>query len=438
MTTPEAHLATPVQAAWQQAFGGALAPRETPLTARLGSDSKPLWWRRSLRVVRDVAIGFAVIAAIPLTTISVMGSSNWSTNSLRDRVVELARVRPLGVAVDPSISPIAAGEALHRLAPPKPREGDGQRVIVPDVLPWEAAPLDATLFDGRRSTWWAGPNPSEMLTTAPAFSPAEMAWLKAMAEAPMWQDVERVARAKSIDIYGAMLETPLGANSSAVTPFLSTRRLRVIGEAGVARAAYYEAIGQPARAEEALRTIVSFGFAMVDNGIWFLDAMAGRIAVERGRSALRELGLLHGDARLVALAAPFSSKSGVSRVPFAERVENATRDLTDATLPRSFRFEQYSLLRYSTCSTMRGTILGLSDQEEAAVEEARRTLPRFESERGVLDYMDRRFDASIRAIPPGGALRAIVQGAAEVTSAVTGNPRIAACTRMASSSFDSR
>ena len=442
MTTPEAHLATPVQAAWQQAFGGALAPcasglgsDSTPPTV-LGSAStpwssppKPSWWRRALRVARDVALGFAVIATIPLATIKLVGAPAWSVSSVRERVVEISRVRPLAVAIDPSISPIAAGEALYRLAPPQSPSNASVKAITPDELPWERQALDAKLFEGRRSNWWAGPDAAKLLRNGgPGFSPEELAWLKQVADAPFWKDVQLVARAKAIDIYGAMLSEPLTTDTRP--PLLSIRRVRQIAEAGIARAMYFEAIGESRRAEESLREIVSMGFAMVDNGTWILDALGGRIAIDMGRSGLHALGTLHGDDALIAASAPFSAKYKPDRLPSSERQANAVRDLNDPSLPRSFRFEQYGLMNYSVCGSIPRVLFGLRAEETAAMANARGGLSRFDSERALLDYMDHRIALPVSEPTRSSALTSIIDGAAQLTSAVTGNPRIEGCTRL--------
>lgn len=439
MTTPEAHLATPDEAAWQQAFGGALggalAPREARgaapgvVDATTSPAAKPSWWRRGLRMARDVAMGFTLIAAIPLTTIHLVGAPAWKIGSVRERVTEINRVRPLSVTADASISPIAAGEALHRLAPPRLPSQASLKPSTPDELPWERQPLEARLFEGRRSNWWAGPDPVKLLKVGkPSFSPDELAWLKQLAEAPLWKDVALVAHAKQIDIYGAMLSAPL--TSETDPPLLSIRRIRQISEAGIARAMYFEAIGEPRRAEESLREIVSFGFALVDNGTWILDALGGRIAVDIGRNGLHALGALHADDALTAASAPFTAKYRADTRSLAERQATAVRDLSDPSLPRSFRFEQYGLMNYSVCGSIPRVLTGLSAEESAAVATARAQLPRFASERALLDYMDHRIMLPISETGSASALTSIIEGAAQITSAVTGNPRIASCTRL--------
>jgi hypothetical protein len=439
MSTPEARIATPLQAPWQQAMGGGLAARAASSVPRVehadegAAAAGRAWWRTGLRVMRDVGIGFALIAAIPLAAIGVLGPAEWITNSTRDRVVEMARVRPLGAPRDAAITPIAAGEALYRLAPPKNESGLVMKPVVADSLPWAGAlPADG-LFANHRSTWWGGPDATTVIERAAAgYSVDEIAWLKQIADAPIWRDVDLVAKAPAIDVDGARLAVPLDpAKPWLYPPTTATQRLRTIASAGVARAAYYVTQHDYASADAALRSVVSLGFALVDNGTSFLEALTGRVLVDIGRNGMRQLAAIDGRNDVYALAAPFRSNPDARRTPMAVRESNAVRFLADHTLPRSFRFEQYGLVAYSTCTQLSAVITGPSAAAVAAMEDARRTLPRFDSERTMLEVQGHRVDAIVNTVQPDNALTSIVVGAAEVTSAVTGNPRIATCARFA-------
>lgn len=420
-------------------MGGGLAapaassvPRPAEQDAR-AADAPRVWWRTALRVARDVGIGLALIASVPLMTIGVAGAPEWTSNAVRDRVVEIERVRPLGVQSDPSITPTAAGEALHRLAPPQPRHGVPLKDIQPDVLPWmETAPLAPSRFVGERSVWWPGPNASQVIAqAAKGFTTEERAWLQRTAEAPLWRDVEIVARARQIDVQGAMLTRRIDpASPDEIPPTLPMQRLRQIAEAGVARAAYYVSHKEYGRAEEALRTVVSLGFALVDNGTSFFDAVTGRMLVDIGRSGLQQLATVQGRADLLAMAAPFRKKPDARRIPIAQREADAVEQLRDASLPRSFRYEQYGLVTYSACTSVKRVLVGQSAQAIAALDDARRALPRFLSEQDMLDYTANRIDVLSHVVEPRNALGQVINGAAAVTSAITGNPRIETCTRL--------
>jgi hypothetical protein len=448
MTTPDTRLATPMQA-WQQAMGAGLATVSRVGAAAVTATSdttvsatpRRSWWSRGLRVLRDVALGLSLVAAIPLATIHYLGAPEWSANSISDRMAEVARIRPLAATVDPRITPRDAGMALLRLVPAKGSKDIPVREVASDNLPWRGATLPAALFADARSTWWPGPQSIKVIEgAARGYSAAEMAWLKDIADAPLWRDADLVARAAQVDIYGARLAGPIqNVSPEAQIPTVSMRSLREIAEAGVARAAYYVAIKDLAKADDALRTVVSLGLVLMDDGVTFLDGLTGRVIVDIGRGGMRQLAAIDGRADVYAVAAPFAPRRGASmRLSFAEREERALRDLSDPSLPRAFRFEQLGLLSYASCTSVRKVLVGNSAAEEAAIVDARATLPRFASEREVMEHMQRRVDALNRPATSSDGIGRLIQGAAEVTSALTGNERIASCTRLVVRQLDPR
>lgn len=435
-----------MQAAWQQAMGGRLTARAASAVPRAAEheegvgDAPRAWWRSALRVARDVGIGFALIATIPLATIAVFGPAEWTTNSTRDRVVEVERVRSLMTEKRAEITPLDAGAALYRLAPPKADQEIAMRPVVPDALPWADNAPAAGLFTDHRSNRWQGPEASKVIARAgQGYSAAEVAWLKHVAEAPLWQDLEVVAHAKQIDIDGARLAKPLDASTAYVYPkTTATQRLRQIADAGVARAAYYVTQHDYAKADEALRSVLALGFALLDNGTTFLDALTGRVVIDIARSGLHQLSAIDGRADVYAQSAPFRANANAQRIPIRTRELDAARYLADASLPRAFRFEQVGLLSYSICGSVGKVLTGLSHAEQAALDEARRTLPRFESERIMLAVQANRVDKIATLVAPSTPVTSIIVGAGEITSAVTGNPRIATCTRFAAAGLQGR
>ena len=69
-------------------------------------------------------------------------------------------------------------------------------------------------------------------------------------------------------------------------PLPSFEGSRELAYAAVSRAAYHMALGQRDSAETVLRSIVSFGFAFIDNGTSGLEAVIGSVIVAIGRDAL--------------------------------------------------------------------------------------------------------------------------------------------------------
>ena len=119
------------------------------------------------------------------------------------------------------------------------------------------------------------------------FSPHEMEYLRTLAAAPVWREFDLVARARAVDAIGGQLRTPFGAEATPERrPLPSFKYNTELAYAAVARAAYYMAIGQPDTAETVLRSIVSYGFAFIDNGTSGLEVLTGGIIVGAGHDAL--------------------------------------------------------------------------------------------------------------------------------------------------------
>lgn len=454
MHSPTVDLRQPARAPWQAAVGGALAPKgadertrsvysdlsappveDTPLDASPAVPRKT-WWSRTLRVVRDVAIGFALIAAIPLTVIGIAGVTPlYRLDAWRERIVEVERLRALRTPIDASVTPSVAGAALNRLMPVDGTASVPTHAVAAAEVPWRAAPLPAGLFTNLRSNRWAGPEASKVITTvARGVSPDERAWLATIAAAPQWQDADLVARAGMIDITGNRYVLPFASDAWSVgLPRFS--RSAEFAHAGVARAAYYVAIGDVARAEAALRTVVSLGFALLDNSLIGIDGIIGRAMIDIGRDGMRQLDIARNRHDRDALTAPLPRRkyTGPALKPGRGDLdalrETAVADLGNASLPLSFRGEQLSMLAWSGCGSVRSVVLGPGAQEAEALSAARTTLARNDSERQLVDLMVRSPNILPARPVADHALLELVQGAANVTSAITGNTRIASCTR---------
>jgi hypothetical protein len=151
------------------------------------------------RVVDPAAIPFAVIERER----RVVGARSGT----RDRLAEVERLRPL-LVVRTAITP-TDGALLHRLNPTKaqpalPMRSSRQR-------PWETMTLGDEMFagprHGQRGAMAAG------IVTAAARSCQELAYLRSVAEAPIWRDVERLVSAPAVDMIGGrFVAVPCGCD----------------------------------------------------------------------------------------------------------------------------------------------------------------------------------------------------------------------------------
>jgi hypothetical protein len=427
--------------------GGAVpsAGSESSATPRAG------WMRTAGRFVRNAAIGMLLLTAVPFVVASTSGDALWSEyRGTRDKLAEAERLRPFMSPRDPAITPMQAGVAFRVLESPQEKTGSRasefplRDVAAPAERVWERE-LTPTMFNGMMAPGFQGSSTVRFIRTSAqlisrshdTFSAEELAYLRAVAESPVWRDFDRVASAPQVDMIGGKFVLPFRDDAFALgMPTMRYADTKLLANAGVMRAAYYAATGQPERAEAALRAVVSFGFAMIDNGNTLLDALIGRAVVDIGHYGLLQWYELSHDARAAALAAPFPkaqrTRGSIGRPEIDVEAVRA-RLLADATnprAPRTLRLESLRQLSFSTCGSARGMLFGQSADVDAAFDDARKTLARYPSERAFIDLL---YEAPAR-VPEGIIARSLsdrlIVGAATVTGMLLDNPRVASCTRI--------
>lgn len=404
------------------------------------------WTRMLLRRARDVAVGLAVIVSLPLATIALRGNVLWfSTSGFTERLSTAERYRVLRAPVDATVTPQQAGLALHALTgtPSKSQSTQFPTRHVPAVgaRVWNTRELTPDMFPKIRGTWFKGPAPQAVVMLATAgFNANELAYLRAVAESPLWREFDLVAHASAIDMIGGRFVLPFREDAvAAAMPILRFTDTRSLASAGVSRAAYYLAIGDQARAEAALRSIVSFGFSLADNATSTTDAMIGRLVVDIGRDGLHQFYEATHNQALADLAsiahnAPAQARLTSVRFPSAdETIAQLIADARNPQLPRAIRFGQLHQLSITSCGSVRGVLQGQPDEVRQAFDDAKRNLARYPSERAYLDLLLE----SVERVPEVPGLAAYVPrpftlGAASVASVVLHNPRIAACSRIVS------
>ena len=446
MPTPTFKTAEALDAAWPDSGGAPLrraavsgavrgsgaavaTPTASPTTRRSA-------WTRVARMVRDAAIGMALIAALPLTAIGVAGRAVLQfDNNVGERITSVNVFRELRAPVNPSITPQVAGAALHRLRPVTSSNGFVARPTSAPDAPWTERRLTASQFEGLQSTWWNGPDAKQIITAAAkGLPPADRAWLAQLSNAGVWRDFDVVTAARHVDVLGARFVTPFADDVNLFRmPMPDFRATRALAYSGVARAAHYVSIGDPARAEQILRSVVSLGFVLIDDGEATLDALVGRLIVDIGRDGLHQLyqtGFHRERLAGTEWTAPPQPKANAEarRVGMAQLQANVIAHLDDLSLPRTVRLGELQLLRWSGCSSVSSVILGPSRDVDEALARARTSLARTDAERAYIDLVERGMEQG----PPQGrrdyfAFK-VLQGAAAMTSAVTGNPRIEGCT----------
>ncbi len=410
--------------------------------ARAQSAPRKGWVRTALRLMRDAAIGLAILTAAPIAIVAVASNERFTVGgTMRERLAGAERLRRFAPAKDPAITPLQAGLAYRALQSAKSTDEFPLREAAPSgEKVWLTAPPAAELFTDLRPPQSDLPMALKMVSKAArGVSAEELAYLRTVAESPVWRDVERVASAPAIDMIGGQFALPFRADAfSPAMPREQFNDSKALAHAAVSRAAYYVATGRPKEAEAALRTIVGYGFAMIDNGSNTLQVLIGRVITDIGRDGLHQLYVATGQQALAAGVAP-PEKTGRSyqpmttpRVPLGQWQQRMLDQSRDARLPVGVRYESLGQLAFGTCSSVRGMLAGPSDEVLKAYADARTTLARYPSEQAYLDLM---LDAPNR-VPEqfyqsqSLSMRLLI-GASTVSSTVLHNPRIATCARLA-------
>ncbi len=419
---------------------GTYAPRTTDAPA----PTKRSWLGFGLRIVRDAAIAVALMALVPITIVAVNGDDLWSSaagRNVRPKIERAETSRPFALAYDPSITPIQAGRAFNALQSnyadvtfPSPHIASRPEAT------WSSALLTNEMFPTARPHSFHGPANEKILeAVAHGFTPKEMEFLRTLSTAPAWREFDLLARAQAVDFIGGRFIIPFAPGATLrQMPSPSFAGTKEMSYAAVSRAAYHMAIGQRDSAETILRSIISVGFAEIDNGVTLLEQLIGTVNVGIGRDALRRFYLITGDPR--ASAAPLnptvseftnpttvydpftsvSSRDGIRRALIAKSANPA--------LHRAERYESLYLLSQSSCTNVRELLFGTRTDVTDAFTAARRDLARYPSEQAMVDLIGRS-----GATPPAGLLTNPLEkfavSTATIAGAVLGNPRLAACTR---------
>jgi hypothetical protein len=419
-----------------------------------GGDEPPVgsrWLRRIGRVLRDAVIAVAILAMVPIGLVSVSKGSVWQNSGNSNTRLKLSQgelSRPFAPSRDAAITSMQAGLALAALQTVRettlpaafPERPVGERAR----RPWEGVPVSADMFTTARPRSWNGPSSQSILeAAAKGLSARELAYLKTVATAPLWVQYDLIARAPAVDIVGGRFPLPFPEDVwLAEMPIMRFAGTKELADAGVSRAAYYLAVGQRAEAEAALKSVIGFGFAIIDNGTFTIDGLIGRVIVGIGRDALESFYTLTGDPRAAAVVAarapsvgngPTMPRSNTPTAAFIrERLLNFAGNPAE---PRTLRYEALNQLSLASCTNVRELVFGMGSDVKQAFDLASRDLARFPSERAVLDLTlhttDRPGTAGFNAnIPTGGVVARLLVGASTVAGTVLNNPRMPFCTRV--------
>lgn len=394
-----------------------------------------LGWLKTATITLGVIYVLGYLVTVGLISAS-MQRTRWPEAAMFTNEASSAReVRHKHrVSVDPSVTPMQAGEALASMGPLPSIAGPGVRrkpVTQSAAVPWRLIPIPRDLFPGTRATATGLPRNTEILRLARRpLSANQKQALRMIGTAEVWKPFDLVARAGAVDILGGIYELPLGRTLVSEGGQGITRDY---GTASLSRAAWHLSEGRVDSAEAALRSMISFGAVIEASALRPIDAAAaGRVVVE-GYSALQALFELTGDPRAEVMrrelqavlpAGPRTRRA----VPIDEAHEGYLRAAADRGMLPAVRLSTAELLRYSSCGSIRGIVLGPDDRAAAALQQLRQDIMRFPSDGEYFDLVvntprDQRF------LPPG---RRTIYVAGDFMSKIYFNPQFRSCTTVGS------
>ena len=402
------------------------------------------WLGMATRIVRDALIAVALMASIPIGIVAFNGDRVWRSDALsnntRARISQSEAMRPLALPKDASITPMQAGLAFNALQPKI--EVRGFTMIEPAGRPeasWEHAIITPDMFPTAQPNMSHAPATYAILEAgAKGFTPQEMSYLKRLATAPVWRNFDLIARAPAVDLIGGRFKVPFSPDVRAYElPLIQFKFAREVANAAVSRAAYHMALGQRDSAETILRSVVSFGLTLVDNGTSLIDEFIGNVIVGGGRDGLRRFYVITKDPRasMPALSPPVK----VDAAPAPMRAGN-TEDRRRLLIARSQdpktapgeRYEALQALSASACTNVRELLFGRRSDVMDALRNASTHLARYPSERALVELLGREPDFT-RETPNFNPVSDLAVSAATVVGTVLHNPRMAACTRLVGS-----
>lgn len=402
--------------------------------------------RATFRWLRTAAVAAGVLYVVTWVALTlgvpVLARMAWRespTVSTLGRRAAADLMRPWALPRDGAITPEEAGLAFFSLerAPRASTPGafTYRRIADRPVVPWHAPGPDARAVFGIAGGPYNGPDPRTIIADARRGLSAERrALLRSYATAPSWQVYDRVARAPKVDFIAGRFELPFGPDASPYT--ISTGRVsgnKEFAYASTARAAWYVTQGRPDLAEAALRSTISVGLQLLDNGTSLIDELVGASVVKIGREGLARLFEATGDPRLAQLKALEARAASVDMAPpvagtasFSARrqaVIDAASKPGDMTVPE--RIELLWGMPAMACTSTRDLLRGESPEMRAAFDAVRRDYADLPGQRAVIDLIESQFQRptplSVLGVPDGPG--AIVAGASRVFF----NPRLTNC-----------
>jgi hypothetical protein len=386
--------------AWKDSFVAAMGE------VGLGQGTIGHAWRRVLAVGSAAGIiGSAALLSYGLLIAPPMASeTGWNNSyslsttvyaSLKQSQASTERLAFLRPPIDPAITPLRAGQALHSIMRAGEGSAKGSDFEVPAAFPIAAIPVGSShLTKGPFAKRWLSGGAIEQAKRG--LTVEQRRFLEKQVRSVGTSEWGIVAHAHAVDYVAA-----LGAGRTAdfTEDFFSWGRgvrLEAIAYSQVARAALALADGHPDQAEEALKENIGVGLAILQlpsDGWWdgfFSQTEKGMLFATVGREGLVALYEVTGrsnEARAISRATDATLDPWrIEPSDYAAFVQAIIRD------PQAMRGLRWQLtmgvLAPQPCKDLRQILFGPDSLHLARLAEARRTLVRLPGEETLMQLAE--------------------------------------------------
>jgi hypothetical protein len=394
--------------------------------------------RRAAAVSAAAIIGAAGLStAVGLLVVSVGGeviNASYANDfsSIQEKIRRGRKLEYLRPALDKSITPAAAGMAVHSLTtagrPGKMRlmSAPAKPIAVPIEIP------DGDPFFGKFLKGHA------IRKARAGLTPAERAYLVRVASLPGAAEFSVLAHAPFADWLGVAVINPLPESTVwAELPLPRYAALKNEGYANVARAALALADGRADEAERLLRENVGVGFALMDGTI-AIENLIGLVIAGTGATELQAFYEVMGRpeaARAITTALEITESAERPlppwQMPPREREQMVMRTIRDNTAPRGVRWEAaVASLAYESCNDLGQVLFGPNETHRQRLAEARKILVRTPGEDRLMQVAERALNSVVDparvGMPVSIGMRALHRFA-QAVDALTGSRRMQAC-----------
>jgi len=410
-----AFAAANIVAAWNSSLDAAQA---RPLAAA----AAPFKAGRIVGLLVLIAVAVATLFAAPLIVLNpfmdVMSAAAVPKfASTRSKLLPAMAGAPWAPPVDRSITPRQAGDAMHALVSlGRPRPTDFRVPMVALTRPF--------MPQGVNNPFGAYPGQIQdsllRLGERRAFTPTQLAWLRAVATNPGWAEVRTVARAARADIVAARYqdEALMARKSGWLWAYLSQPNYGAVKEAGFAAgavAALMLSQGKRAEAEAALRDALGLGLAILNNGTGLIETLQGSAIANSALDRLSTFYELTGrpnetrrihDARDSARALADragelddASLAGFGSNRSAQLRAAVLRLIGDSTMPASFRWEFVRMAYTMQCVDAHELVFGARADLDTTMQRFERQVVRAPGDSSFLNALTLNQDAGDQVVP---------------------------------------